>query len=140
MHKPGEYYFIEPSPLSHWDEFSRTLRDRLDVGRKEYGDRSFSRDPAELIGEIEQELLDVCGWAFVLWIRLKAAREACERVGPAVDFKYAQEEASCVHIPNRNDSALCGAKQDGIALASDLRQATCSDCILHWSALGGSIP
>ena len=52
-------------------EFWLRLRERLEAGARSYGDASFGREPAELAGEIEQELLDVCGWAFVLWCRLR---------------------------------------------------------------------
>jgi len=52
-------------------EFWLRLHERLEAGARNYGEVSFRRDPAELAGEIEQELLDVCGWAFVLWCRLR---------------------------------------------------------------------
>ncbi len=54
-----------------WVEFAIRLRQRLEAGAKQYGDVSFRRDLGELTGEIEQGLLDVCGWAFVLWCRLR---------------------------------------------------------------------
>jgi hypothetical protein len=52
-------------------EFWLRLRERLEAGARSYGDGSYRREPAELAGEIEQELLDVCGWAFILWCRLR---------------------------------------------------------------------
>lgn len=52
------------------DQFITALRARLDAGRREYGPESFTRSPTELRGEIEEELLDVAGWAFVLWVRV----------------------------------------------------------------------
>jgi hypothetical protein len=52
-------------------EFWLRLRERLEAGARSHGDASFRREPAEVAGEIEQELLDVCGWAFVLWCRLR---------------------------------------------------------------------
>ena len=55
-------------------EFWLRLRERLEAGARSYGDASFRREPAELAGEIEHELLDVCGWAFVLWCRLRRLR------------------------------------------------------------------
>ena len=54
-----------------WVQFSLRLKQRLEAGAKQYGDVSFRRDLGELTGEIEQELLDVCGRAFVLWCRLR---------------------------------------------------------------------
>lgn len=52
-------------------EFLDRLAERLHAGRREYGDASLVREDAELIGEIEEELLDVAGWAFVLWLRVR---------------------------------------------------------------------
>jgi len=60
--------------MDHEGESARfwlRLRERLEAGAQSYGDASFRREPAELAGEIEQELLDVCGWVFVLWCRLR---------------------------------------------------------------------
>ena len=55
-------------------QFWLRLRERLEAGARSYGEASFRREPAELADEIEQELLDVCGWAFVLWCRLRQLR------------------------------------------------------------------
>jgi hypothetical protein len=54
--------------------FLYMVRARLDAGRVEYGDRSFSRDPDALLKEIEEELLDVVGWASILFARLQRIR------------------------------------------------------------------
>lgn len=54
-----------------WCDFIGRLRKRIDAGRAEYGDVSFTRPPAELIGEMDEELLDVCGWAFVHSVALR---------------------------------------------------------------------
>jgi hypothetical protein len=68
-------------------EFFSLLSRRLEVGAKVYGDHSFLRPPAELAGEIEEEILDICGWAFVLWCRLRrlGPRLAAEAAEAAVD-------------------------------------------------------
>ncbi len=63
-------------PLSQFDAFIGAVRARLEKGRREYGEASFSRPPAELVGELEQEALDLAGWGFVLWCRLRALSEA----------------------------------------------------------------
>lgn len=39
---------------------------RLEAGAKEYGDKSFSRPPMELIREIREEIADVLGWVEIL--------------------------------------------------------------------------
>jgi hypothetical protein len=56
----------------HWPSFATALCEKLARGAREYGDGSFERSPSELLGEIQEELLDVCGWAFVMLVRLKA--------------------------------------------------------------------
>jgi hypothetical protein len=58
--------------------FAAAVGKRLEQGARTYGNASFHWDPAELTGEIEQELLDVCAWAFILWCRLRALRPAVE--------------------------------------------------------------
>ena len=62
--------------LEAFSAFAREVRARLDAGRVAYGDASFSRDPAELVGELQQEALDLAGWGFVLWCRLERVRAA----------------------------------------------------------------
>lgn len=64
----------DPDPLAAYPTFATAVRHRLDAGARVYGDRSFSAEPAELIREVQAELLDVCGWSFVLWTRLEAMR------------------------------------------------------------------
>jgi hypothetical protein len=54
---------------------------RLEAGKQTYGDRSFQMHPAELSGEVEEELLDVTGWAFVLGVRMKSIRNRIEKEG-----------------------------------------------------------
>jgi len=64
-------------PLVNWDNFEKfcdRVGGRVQVGAKAYGNASFMRPADELVGEIEEELLDVCGWAFVLWTRLRHLR------------------------------------------------------------------
>jgi hypothetical protein len=58
------------------EEFLGRLAQRLERGRQEYGDASLQRPIDELRGEIEEELLDVAGWAFVPWLRGRALPEA----------------------------------------------------------------
>jgi hypothetical protein len=69
------------SDLSQLDvhAFLSLVRDRLTVGRREYGDASFERPVAELLGEIEEELLDVVGWSAVVFARVqRMKREAAD--------------------------------------------------------------
>jgi hypothetical protein len=56
-----------PKPLIVDDIFSafvNAVRARLESGARQYGERSFSRPPTELAGEIEEELLDLPAGVF----------------------------------------------------------------------------
>ncbi len=59
--------------------FAAAVEARLQQGARLYADRSFALPPEILAGEIEQELLDVCAWSFILWCRVRALRRALER-------------------------------------------------------------
>ncbi|HEX7422875.1 MAG TPA: hypothetical protein VF311_03160 [Terriglobales bacterium] len=61
--------------LSTWATFAAAVEHRLDKGAVTFGNRSFTLPPGELAGEVEQELLDVCAWSFILWCRVRALRE-----------------------------------------------------------------
>ncbi len=63
-------------PLDRWPDFAQAVRVRLDAGRAAYGDRSFDGAPEDLAREIQEELEDVCGWAFVLWERIRRLTDA----------------------------------------------------------------
>jgi len=67
----------DANPLAAWPQFMEAVRLRMEKARQAYGDASFSRPLAELAGEVEEELLDVCGWAFILWCRIAAIRSGC---------------------------------------------------------------
>ena len=66
----------EADPLAGFGRFAANVRSRLAAGRLMYGDASFARDPAELVGELQQEALDLAGWGYILFCRLEAMREA----------------------------------------------------------------
>lgn len=52
-------------------EFLESLACRLEAGAAEYGNKSFQKNYAQLKNEMEQELLDIAGWAYVMWAKLK---------------------------------------------------------------------
>ena len=56
--------------------FRHACMARLEQGREEYGDRSFSAAPDVLLGEIQQELEAVANWSFIMWVRIQALRDA----------------------------------------------------------------
>lgn len=66
-------------PLELFPTFVEAVARRLKDGRRAYGDRSFSRPPAELLSELAQETLDLAGWGFVLWFRIQALRSVAQR-------------------------------------------------------------
>jgi hypothetical protein len=57
--------------LREWREFLNRVEARMAAGAREYGEASFARDPEDLCDEIRQEIEDVCGWAFILWCRVR---------------------------------------------------------------------
>lgn len=61
-------------------EFVAKMRKRLRAGADAYGDVSFSRDPLQLIDEVEQELLDVAGWSWILYHRLQKLKAALREI------------------------------------------------------------
>jgi len=61
-------------PLSSWPSFMEAVGARLETGRTTYGDRSFTLPPERLAGEVEEELMDVAAWAFILWNRVRGLR------------------------------------------------------------------
>ena len=63
---------MTPDPLwkQWWPQFEEVMQERLQRGHEEYGDGSFNLSPIELMGEIREELLDIVGWGFLLWVRL----------------------------------------------------------------------
>lgn len=66
--------------IDHFNQFVAAVGARLEQGRREYGDRSFSRHPLTLLREIEEEIEDIAGWAYVMHRRVKQIREALEEV------------------------------------------------------------
>lgn len=61
-----------------WPMYQCLVRDRLIMGADSYGDTSFLRPPSELLSEIAEELMDVTGWAFILWTRIQEMQQTLE--------------------------------------------------------------
>jgi hypothetical protein len=64
-------------------EFQARVQQRIDAAEAQYGDRSLHDPAIKLFGELEEELLDICGWGFFLWKKLRESREKFKRVGVA---------------------------------------------------------
>ncbi|MGH7857346.1 MAG: hypothetical protein ACREQY_08445 [Candidatus Binatia bacterium] len=71
---PRESETARPS----FEAFAAGVAERLKRGQETYGDRSFGRPPRELASEIEEEILDICAWSFILWARLRDLRREIE--------------------------------------------------------------
>lgn len=79
-----------------WPAFLAKVERRLEKGAVEYGDASLRAPPAELAREIEEELLDVVGWGFLLWVRM---RGIAARVGvPEVRTGHAWAPDGAAHV------------------------------------------
>ena len=59
-----------------FNDFLRRCQSRLVKGAEEYGNKSFSLDSIAVISEIEEELMDVCNWSFILFMRLQQMKVA----------------------------------------------------------------
>lgn len=64
--------------MTQFDQFLDLVRARLEQGAKDYGKAELPggdpRTMATIIGEIEQEVLDVVGWAGVGWLKLQSLK------------------------------------------------------------------
>jgi len=60
--------------LDAFPGFMAAVQARLRLGAQAYGNKSFSLPPLALLKEIQDELLDVCGWAYILHSRLERVR------------------------------------------------------------------
>lgn len=78
-------------PLAPWPDFVAAASSRLEAGRRDYGDRSFSLTPEELAREVEEELLDVAAWSFILWTRIRAIRTATTSETPTTSTRSEME-------------------------------------------------
>jgi len=72
--------------------FAALVEKRLEAGAREYGDTSFARPPAELVGEVAEELLDVCAWSYILWCRVRVLEARLPDPG---------SEPAALHPPGR---------------------------------------
>ena len=52
-------------------DFQQKMSNRMEAGFREYGDASFDAEPISLLQEIEEELLDVSNWSFIMWARVQ---------------------------------------------------------------------
>jgi hypothetical protein len=74
-------------------DFTAAVSARLEKGRQTYRDESFRRPPGERVGEIAEEILDVCAWSFILWARIRDLEQRhAERIAGAYLLPQLQQD------------------------------------------------
>jgi hypothetical protein len=71
--------------LTKVPEFFSRVRIRLANGSADYGGSAHRKSSPELLGEIEEELLDVCGWSYFLWLKVRGMRSRLDIVDETDD-------------------------------------------------------
>jgi len=66
--------------LKYFPQLVKEMDAKFKKGFLEYGDKSFSKDPEELIHEVIEELEDVMGWGMIAKVRLLKMLEALKEV------------------------------------------------------------
>lgn len=54
------------------------LRERLRVGAECYGEKSFDKTDGRLLQEIQEEILDIAGWSYILWAKINRLKKRIE--------------------------------------------------------------
>jgi len=77
QNKLGEYLDQMKAASPCWElplGFEEVLRARLLAGVQSYGDASFELPMQMILGEIRQEAIDLPGWAFIAWSKLRGLK------------------------------------------------------------------
>ena len=69
-----------PGLREDWLEFVSLVEHRLEQGAVEYGDSTLRRPVLEVLDEVEEELLDVMGWSFFAWLRIRRLKARVKKV------------------------------------------------------------
>lgn len=64
----------------YFSKFIKALDKKMEKGFHEYGDKTFSRNILELLNEIQDELLDTCGWSNALWVKIEKLKEYLKKM------------------------------------------------------------
>ena len=75
--------------IEMFPEFCARVQQRLESGKRVYGDSSFDRTMEGLVEEIRQEVLDVAGWAVIAYAKLDTVDKMIQQLGALL--KYQQE-------------------------------------------------
>lgn len=85
---------LNPSPYEiqdYFHSFVDQVRERLKTGAKTYGEKSFTRSVNDLLVELEEGALDLAGWSFVLWVKLRRLEKAAKEI----DRSESSEDKGC---------------------------------------------
>jgi hypothetical protein len=61
------------------------MKKRLEEGDKQYGDASFRGGPEISLRALEEETLDIVGWGYILWTKLRVLQELMEKKRRAIN-------------------------------------------------------
>ena len=114
--------------LHRFPEFAEQVRAKLARGQVIFEDRNFSKNPVDLMHEVQEELVDVMGWSFLVWSRLQAMREALELLGfepqeglPKASGKPSEDSPlPQARQRDRRLGGLLGALREAHAIEGDL--------------------
>ena len=86
-HLPSAHPVSDDKIQNEYPKYVADIKSRLLSGADTYGDTSFSMAPEKLVSEIQQEVLDISGWAFMLWDRLNTLKKRMEEAGLDTETK-----------------------------------------------------
>lgn len=147
---------LSADPLDEYPAFVDAVSQRLEKGREAYGDTSFDKPIGELLGELEQECLDLAGWGFALWSRLQRVKARAVSLHETAKSPLNDREPAECYSPSdstvsgRNNSSGAVTRGKKRMLETDRHPSTFdngepenlkslrdSQFILHNSAKGG---
>lgn len=67
---------------SEFAAFTAAMRERAEAGEVAYGDESFRSKPLDLVAMIQEELVDVANWAWILHSRLAVVARRLQAAEP----------------------------------------------------------
>lgn len=93
--------------------FVENLRVRLAEGSAKYGNRSAARPVRDIVGEIDEELIDVPGWLYIMWVQ--AMRKA------AAGDPLPEDHLRQVYVENLRQRLIRGDRDPGRRALSGLQ-------------------
>lgn len=94
----------ETKPVDQFPLFADRLRKRWADGAARYGDASFGRPMVETVRQVLEELEDVPGWLFVLWVQARVA--AGEVLDLAQRHELEEDFLRAMRVPRERRNAV----------------------------------